>query len=110
MLKEGDKIFVRIYDCRGKEIITRNHNKIFEVKKESNHLGIDWNTERSPYTCKGDIFTPFETFASTVIFENVETGEDYHFSNIENNIVMICNKSIPCCGCSKMETCTLKKL
>ena len=27
-----------------------------------------------------------------------------------NDIVMICNKSIPCCGCSKMETCTLKKL
>ena len=49
-------------------------------------------------------------------------GKDINFNKSEyklsinqaeytlNDIVMICNKSIPCCGCSKMETCTLKKL
>ena len=110
MLKANDKIKVHLYDTSNREIQTRHINTVFTVYEKNGKLGIDWNTERSPYTCKGDIFTPFETFASTVIFEDVETGEKYHFSNIENDIVMICNKSIPCCGCSKMETCTLEKI
>ena len=110
MLKANDKIKVHLYDTSNREIHTRHINTVFTVYEKAGKLGIDWNTERSPYTCRGDIFTPFYTFASNVIFEDVETGENYHFSNIENDIVMICNKSIPCCGCSKMETCTLEKL
>ena len=110
MLKVNDKIKVHLYGTSNREIQTRHIDTVFTVYEKNGKLGIDWNTEKSPYTCKGDIFTPFETFANTVIFENVETGEKFHFSNIENDIVMICNKSIPCCGCSKMETCTLEKL
>lgn len=85
MLKEKSKIKLHLYSG-GNEIITRNHNKIFEVYKKGEKLGIDWNTERSPYTCKGDIFTPFETFAQTVNFEDVESGKIYYFSNITNQL------------------------
>lgn len=53
------------------------------------HMYMDGNRERSPYTCKGDVFTPFETFAQTVIFENVETGELYHWNNISNSVVKV---------------------
>lgn len=89
MLKENDMIKVHLYDTSKKEIKTRNFDKVFRIYEKSGKLGIDWNTERSLYTCKGEIFTPFETFASTVVFENVENGEKYHFSNIENNIEKI---------------------
>lgn len=101
MLKANDKIKVHLFNSSNREIQTRHIDTVFTVYEKNGKLGIDWN---------GDIFTSFETFANTVIFENVETGENYHFSNIENDIEMICNKSIPCCGCSKMETCTLEKL
>lgn len=85
MLKENDKIKVHFYDYNysdHKEIKTRIFDKVFRVYEKDGKLGFDYNTERNPYTCKGEIFTPFETFASTVVFENVETGENYHFSNI----------------------------
>lgn len=87
-MKKNDKIKVHMYSF-GNEIETRNFDKVFTVYEKDGKLGIDWNTERSPYTCKGDIFTPFETFASTVIFENVETGEQFYFSNIKNGIEKI---------------------
>ena len=45
------------------------------------------NTEKLPTTCNGEVFAPFETFAPTVIFENVENGKKYHWSNAENGIV-----------------------
>ena len=54
---------------------------------ENGKLGIDWNTEKLPYTCNGEVFTPFETFSYSVIFENVENGKKYHWSNAENRIV-----------------------
>ena len=85
MLKEKSKIKLHLYSG-GNEIITRNYNNIFEVYKKGEKLGIDWNTERSPYTCKGDIFTPFETFAQNVNFEDVESGKIYYFSNITNQL------------------------
>lgn len=88
MLKENDMIKVHMYSGNV-EVKTRNFDKIFRVYKKNGKLGIDWNTERSPYTCKGEVFTPFETFAQTVIFEDVETGEKYHFDNIENTVVKI---------------------
>ena len=86
MLKEKDMIKVHLYDTSNREIKTRNYNKIFEVYEKNGKLGIDWNTERSPYICKCEEFTPFETFAVFVTFENIETGENYHFSNIKNSI------------------------
>ena len=86
-LKVNDKVKVRIYGTDGKAIKTRNFNKVFTVYEKNGKMGIDWNTEQSTYTCKGDIFTPFETFATTVIFENVETGEKFHFSNIKNTVI-----------------------
>lgn len=87
-MKVNDKIKVHMYSF-GKEIKTRNFNKVFTVYEKDGKLGIDWNAERIPYTCKGDIFTPFEAFESTIIFENVETGEKYHFSNIKNGIEIL---------------------
>ena len=89
MLKVNDKIKVHLYDTSNREIQTRHINTVFTVYEKNGKLGIDWNTERSPYTCRGDIFTPFETFASTVIFENVETREKFYFSNIENAVVKV---------------------
>lgn len=91
MLQENSKVKVHFCDHRKfpsfeGETITRHHGKIFEVKRKNGKLGIDYNTERSPYTCKGDIFTPFYTFALDVVFEDVETGKLYHYSNIAENI------------------------
>ena len=91
MLKENSKVKVHFCDHRKfpsfeGEAITRQHDKIFEVKNQGGKLGIDYNAERSPYTCKGEIFTSFNTFARNVIFEDVETGKLYHYSNIEENI------------------------
>lgn len=80
----NDKIKVYIYSS-GKEIKTRNFDRIFTVYKKDGKLGINWNIERNPAS-KGDIFTPFETFVDTVIFENVRTGEKFHFNNIKNEI------------------------
>ena len=91
-MKENDMIKVHLYSgsCGdGREIITRKFNEIFKVKKINGKLGIDWNTEKSPYTCRGEIFTPFETFAQTVIFENVESGEKFRWDNISGGIVKI---------------------
>lgn len=86
-LKVNDKVKVHLFDTSNKEIKTRNFDKVFTVYEKNGKMGIDWNTEQSPYTCKCDIFTPFEAFASTVIFENVETGEKFHFSNIKNAVI-----------------------
>ena len=86
MLKENSKIKVHLFDTSNKEIITRNFDKVFTVYKKGSKLGIDWNIEHSQYTCNGDIFTPFHTFATTVIFENVENGKQYNFDNITNNL------------------------
>ena len=85
-MKANDMIKVHMYSGNA-EIKTRNFDKVFKVYEKNGKLGIDWNTEHSLYTCKGDIFTPFETFAHTVIFENVETGELYHWDNISNSVV-----------------------
>lgn len=86
MLKENSKIKVHLFDTNNKEIKTRNFDKVFTVYKKGGKLGIDWNINRSPYTCNGDIFTPFHTFATTVIFEDIENGKQYYFDNIANNL------------------------
>lgn len=88
-MKANDKIKVHIYGVDKKEIKTRKFDEVFTVYEKDRKLGIDWNTERSPYTCKGEVFNPFDTFASTVIFENVETGKLYHFDNISNSVIEV---------------------
>lgn len=45
-----------------------------------------WNTEKSPTTCNGEVFAPFETFAPTVLFENIENEKIYYWSNIKKGI------------------------
>nr|DAH29654.1 MAG TPA: hypothetical protein [Caudoviricetes sp.] len=82
-MKTNDTIKVHLYDLHDKEIQTRNYGKTFCVYEKAGKLGIDWST------CKGDAFAPFETFAPSVIFENVETGELFRFSNIENAVVSV---------------------
>lgn len=88
-MKANDKIKVHIYGVDKKEIQTRHKDTVFTVYEKNGKLGIDYNTERCPYDCKGDIFTPFETFAQTVVFENVETGKLYHFDNISNSVIEV---------------------
>lgn len=86
-LSEGCKILVHFYNPNSsREIKTRNYNKPFTVRRASGRLGIDWNTERSPYTCGGDIFTPLYTFAPSVVFEDIETGARFHFDNLTESV------------------------
>lgn len=87
MLKVNDKIRVHMYDSSKREIKTRDYGAVFTVREVNGKLGIDWNTEKSLTTCDGEVFTPFETFSHSVIFENVENGKKYHWSNAENRIV-----------------------
>ena len=89
-MKVNDKIKVHIYSCGNKkEIETRNFDKVFIVYEKDGKLGIDWNIERAQYIHNNDVFTPFEVFSSTVIFENVKTGEKFYFDNIKNEIEKI---------------------
>lgn len=85
-MKVNDKVIVHMYDTNNKEIETRQYRKVFTVYKKNEKLGIDWNTEKNPYSFNDDTFTPFETFSHNVIFENVETGERFHFDTISNSI------------------------
>lgn len=84
MLKENDRVKVHVYNSGNDktEIKTRISDKVFTVYKKNGFLGIDYNERESPYICNGETFTPFETFSSNVIFENVDNGERYFFSNI----------------------------
>lgn len=86
MLKVNDKIKVHMYDTCNREIKTRNYGTVFTVKEVNGKLGIDWNTEKSPTTCNGEVFTPFETFAPTILFENIENEKIYYWSNIKKGI------------------------
>lgn len=88
MLKVNDKVKVHMYGGTDtKEIKTRNYGKVFTVREVNGKPGIDWNTEKLSTTCDGEVFTPFETFSYSVIFENVENGKKYHWNNAENGIV-----------------------
>lgn len=83
MLKENLKIKLHFFDVNGREIITDCKNDVFIVKKKDGKLGIDFNT-KNLYT--GDVFVSFESFANDVIFEDISTGEKYHFNAIIKNI------------------------
>lgn len=82
MLKANDKIKVHLFDA-DKEIITNNFDAVFTVRKENGNLGIDWNQD------KEDTFTPFQMFASSVIFENMDTGKKYHWNTIARAIIEV---------------------
>lgn len=84
-MKANDMIKVHLYS-NNTEIYTRNFDKIFKVYEKNGQLGIDWNTGHSPYTCRGEVFNPLSTFASTVLFENIETGALYRWNCIRNDI------------------------
>lgn len=91
-MKTGDKIKVHFYDWNyrdHREVKTDISDKIFTVHEKNGKLGFDGNIKKSPYTCKGEVFTPFEAYAQTVVFENVETGEKYRFDNMKNKIIQI---------------------
>lgn len=88
-MKKNDKIKVYLHGLDKSNFWYREPENTFEVIEVNGKLGINYNTNKSPYTCKGGEFVPFEAFASTVIFENVETKEHFHFSNIENRVVRV---------------------
>lgn len=85
-MKQGDKIKVHLYSG-GREIHTDHFGEVFTVRMQAGEMGIDWNTSRSPYTGRGEVFAPFSTFAPSVTFENVETGEKCYFSNLARQLV-----------------------
>lgn len=59
-MKTNDTIKVHLYDLHNKEIQTRNYGKTFCVHEKNGKLGIDWNTEKLPYSCNGEIFAPLK--------------------------------------------------
>lgn len=85
-LAEGDRVRVHLYDGSGREIITRHFGDVFTVRRESGRLGIGWNTARSPYTSRGEVFSPFSTFAQSVIFEQIGTGYKFYWDNLTDSI------------------------
>ena len=68
------------------EVKTGNTGKVYEVKKVNGKLGIDGNENKSPYTCRGEVFTPFQAYAHSVIFKDTETGSLYRYSEIEKGL------------------------
>ena len=90
MLEVGSTITLHFIDNMSHttptEFRTRATGQIFTVKKEGGKLGFDGNTNRSPYTCRGELFTPFAAYAWAVIFRDEETGHLYQYSNIYNGL------------------------
>lgn len=89
MLELNNKIKVHIYDTNNRKINTDDHNTIYTVCSKGGKMGINYNINKSLYISNGDIFVPFEGFASRVIFEDVENGNKYHFDNLSNSIKQI---------------------
>jgi len=90
MLKDGDKItmhFVNHWTHKEPtEVRTEETGHVFEVKTERGKLGFDGNIRRSPYTCRGELFTPFSVYAWTVIFRNEESGRLYRYSDMKKGL------------------------
>lgn len=93
MLKKNDRITVHFINHWSYKVPTETRTRItgvvFEIKEKNGKLGFDGNPEKSPYTCRGDVFTPFSAYATSVIFQNVKTGDLYRFSNIQADIVKV---------------------
>ena len=90
MLKEKDKITVHFINHWSHKAPTETRvetsGKVFEVKAINGKLGFDGNIKRSPYTSRGELFTPFAAYSWSVIFKNVETNELYRFNSIKNSL------------------------
>lgn len=90
MLKAGDKITVHFINhwCHTvpTEEATENTGKEYTVKEQHGKLGFDGNERRSPYTCRGELFTPFQAYAQAVIFKNIETGRLYRYNEIYKDL------------------------
>ena len=85
-MKANDKVKVHMYDTRNQEINTRQKDKVFTVYEKDGKLGIDWNGADSKCKYDDTKFEPISGFSHTVIFENVKTGERFHFDTISNSI------------------------
>jgi hypothetical protein len=90
MLKDGSKItahFINHWNYKKPtEVKTDFTGKIFEVKTENGKQGFDGNISRSPYTSKGELFTPFAAYAWSVIFRDEDTGKLYRHSEIKKGL------------------------
>ena len=90
MLKDGSKVtihFINHWNYKNPtETKTGYTGKVFTVKTENGKQGIDGNINRSPYTCKGELFTPFSVYAWTVIFKDENTGKLYRYSEIKKGL------------------------
>jgi hypothetical protein len=85
IMKENAKVKVHLFDTVGKEIKTRNFDKVFTVYKKNGRYGIDWVVDNAD----GDAFVPFYHFTSATIFEDVSTGKKYYFDNIKRYMAEI---------------------
>ena len=85
-IKSGDRIAVKIanWNGRGWSVV----REAYTVYEKNGRLGIDYNTSRSPYTSRGDLFVPLEGFSGTTVgFENIDTGEMFHYDNITESVI-----------------------
>lgn len=90
MLHENDKIRVHMIEWpHRREIKTGNYGEIFTIQKHprTGQLCIDWNRWNSPAMCGGDVLVPLSSFAWTVVFENIKTGELYHNNVLAGGVV-----------------------
>lgn len=88
MLKEGSVVKVHLYDTLHREIKYNKYGETFEVRRGvGGKLGIGWSdTLLGPE--KG--FTPFSSFAPAAVFEEVSSGERYHYSPVTKQIEQEC--------------------
>lgn len=75
-IKAGDMVKIHFYDTNKKEIETNVHDKAFQVYEKNGKLGIEW----------ANGFSSLDTFASSVNFENIETGQIYFFNTITGKV------------------------
>ena len=86
MLKVNDRIKIRMYDMKGKEISTGIVDKVFKVYEKNGKLGVDFYDEDRAQLWGRKIFTPFDEYSHTVVFENVDTGEQYHYCTVTRKL------------------------
>ncbi len=90
MLRDGSKItmhFINHWNHKTPtEVVLDTTGIVFTVKTENGKLGFDGNIRKSPYTSRGELFTPFSAYAWTVIFRDEKTVRLYRFSDIKTAI------------------------
>ena len=90
MLENGAKVSIHFINHwmykRPTETPTGYTGKVFEVKTINGKMGIDGNITRSPYACRGELFTPFSAYSWTVIIKDIETGKLYRHSEIKKGL------------------------